>query len=161
MNTGASLNRGGSRQDYATPADFMEAVIKRFGVIACDLAANESNTKAQIWYGPDAWMHSEMDSLKVDWHKQRGNLWLNPPFSNISPWAQKCADESAKGARILFLTPASVGSNWFCQFVHQKANVLFLNKRIRFVGAKDDYPKDCILSCFGFGEVGYEVWRWK
>ena len=155
MNTGASMNRGGSRQDYETPVDFMRAVEKRFGVMNVDLAARSDNAKAPVW------IDEKKDSLLEDWGSLKGNLWLNPPFSNIAPWAQKCAIESANGARIFFLTPASVGSNWFSKFVHKKATVLFLNGRITFVGAKDPYPKDCILSCFSYGEPYYEVWKWK
>lgn len=152
--TGASLNRGGSRQDYETPSDFISAVEHRFGLISCDLAARPDNAKGPIWFDETT------NSLSIDWHKTGGALWLNPPFDNIAPWAEKCAAESSKGAKILFLTPASVGSNWFAKFVFKKANVLFLNKRLQFVGAKDAYPKDCILSCFGYGE-GFEIWRWK
>ena len=155
MTTGASMNRGASRQDYETPADFMRAVEKRFGVMSVDLAARSDNTKAPVW------IDEEKDSLLVDWSRLKGNLWLNPPFSNIAPWAEKCAVESAKGARVFLLTPASVGSNWFSNFVHKKATVIFLNGRITFVGSKDTYPKDCILSCFGYGESHYEVWKRK
>lgn len=153
--TGASFNRGKSRQDYETPEDFLAAVQKRFGIINCDLAARADNAKGPKWFD------EAVDSLTVDWHRTEGNLWLNPPFDNISPWAEKCAVESEKGAKILFLTPASVGSNWFSNFVFNKAHVLFLNKRLTFVGAKDAYPKDCILSCYGFGKPGFDVWRWK
>lgn len=87
-------------------------------------------------------------------------MWLNPPYSNIGPWAKKCAEESALGARILFLVPASVGSNWFRDFVFKKSLVLFLNDRIKFVGAEYVYPKDCIIAAYGFGEPGFEMWGW-
>lgn len=153
--TGATLNRGSSRQDYETPVDFITAVESRFGIINVDLAASKENTKGQIW------IDEQRDSLTVDWSGLRGNLWLNPPFSNIGPWANKCSEESKRGCKILFLTPASVGSNWFSQHVFGQAHILFLNGRITFVGADDPYPKDCMLSCFGLGTPGCEVWRWK
>lgn len=152
---GASFNRGSSKQDYETPDDLIQAVVKRFGLIACDLAASEKNAKAADW------LDEEENSLHIDWHSWHGNLWLNPPFSNIAPWAQKCAEESRKGAKILFLVPASVGSNWFAHFVFGQAKVLFLQNRITFKGAKDPYPKDCILACYGFDDPGFEMWRWK
>jgi len=154
--TGAALNRGGSRQDHETPADFMSAVRQRFGPIVYDLAALRSNRKADLFLSPD------VDSLTVQWHTLlRGTYWLNPPFSNIAPWAEKVDWESRSGAKILFLTPASVGSNWFAQSIFNKAKVLFLNGRLTFVGSKDPYPKDCILSVFGIEQPGFEVWRWK
>lgn len=153
--TGATLNRGSSRQDYETPADFITAVASRFGIISVDLAATKENTKGQIW------IDEKRNSLAVDWSGLRGVLWLNPPFNNIGPWAKKCSDESRRGCKILFLTPASVGSNWFSRHVFGKAHILFLNGRITFVGADDPYPKDCMLSCFGLGTPSCEVWRWK
>jgi phage N-6-adenine-methyltransferase len=157
------MNRGGSRQDYETPADFMAALVARFGQPDFDLAASHLNAKASHWYDSDT------DSLAQSW-ENKGLCWLNPPFSNIGRWAEKCAHESHEfcrdgrlhaGAKILFLVPASVGSNWFAEHVAGKALVLFLQGRLTFVGAKDPYPKDCILACYGFGKPGYEVWKWR
>ncbi len=100
-----------------------------------------------------------------EWHKIPGILWLNPPFDNIAPWAKKCAEESRKGAKILFLTPASVGANWFSSHVHRLSFVLGLNGRLAFDPANPTwgYPKDCILSCFGLagGVTGFDTWAWK
>ena len=156
MKTGASFARGGSKQDYETPPDFLCAVAQKFGPLICDLAARPDNKKADLFLIPD------VHSLTVHWHKLlKGNQWLNPPFDRISPWAMKCAAESKLGASILFLVPASVGSNWFADFVHDKAHVYLLNGRLQFVGAKDPYPKDCMLAAYGFGKPGYSVWRWK
>lgn len=151
--TGASMARGKSKQDYATPAIFIDAVVRRFGPLAWDLAAHAGNTKHENFFS------IEQDSFKQAWHKSPGNQWLNPEFDHITPWARKCAEECALGARILMLTPASVGSNWFAQFVHRKAFVIALNGRLSFDGIAP-YPKDCMLSCYNFG-VGFDVWNWR
>lgn len=156
MKTGPTINRGGSKQDYSTPRDFIEAVEKRFGPLAFDLAADAENTIVDNHFYDEA-----ANALSQDWHKLAGNLWLNPPFSCIAPWAEKCAQESRFGARILFLTPASVGSNWFIDHVMPNAYVFALNPRLKFGGCKDQYPKDLILSVFGFGFTGFGAWRWK
>jgi hypothetical protein len=100
----------------------------------------------------------EENSLSQDWSQLVGNLWLNPPFGSIAPWAKKCRTIKFS-AIIFFLTPASVGSNWFAENVHEKARVFFLSPRICFDG-KNPYPKDLMLSMFG-GPIGYECWRWK
>ncbi len=154
--TGASFSRGSSRQDYATPADFLAAVVARFGPLYFDLAASDDNAKAKHYFT------IRDNSLVQEWHKLPGLLWLNPPFDHIMPWACKCAEEAALGARILFLVPASVGSNWFNEFVHRKALVLALNGRLCFDPAHPTwgYPKDCILAGYGFG-VGFDTWTWK
>ena len=61
------------------------------------------------------------------------------------------------------LVPASVGSNWWQEFVHHKAHVLMLNDRIQFVGAEWVYPKDLGLLLYTpfIRQGSYEGWSWK
>ncbi len=160
---GASFARGQSRQDYCTPPEFLAAVKKRFRIdgFEHDLAATVENTVAKHFFC------DEENSLVQDWTRLLGNLWLNPPFGTIAPWAKKCAEcefqpaifPSDKEQRIFFLVPAAVGSNWWRDFVHDKSCVLFLNGRLSFDG-KNPYPKDCALCVYG-EKPGYECWRWK
>lgn len=154
--SGAALNRHRSKQDYETPLDLIAAIEKRFGKLSWDLAASEENKKAPSWIG------KEINSLMVDWHKLNGLCFLNPEFNNIAPWAEKCMKESLMGATILFLTPASIGSNWFADYVDGHAMVYALRPRLSFDG-KNPYPKDCILSFFSAGgrQSGFECWKWK
>lgn len=154
--TGATLNRGRSNQAWGTPWEFIRACVHRFGPISHDLAAGVDNRKANEFFG-------EMDnSLVQDWTRLDGNLWLNPPFANIGTWAEKCAVTSARRRGfILFLTPASIGTEWFEAYVHHRAVVLALSPRLTFEGADDPYPKDLMLSVYGYGLSGFNTWRWK
>lgn len=162
-----------SKQDQGTPWEFIRAVEARYGPIAFDLAASAHNKKHERYFSlpgdPKAEAH---DSLFQPWHKlcatvdQGSILWLNPEFKHIAPWAKKCLEESAKlsrGVRIGFLTPASVGSNWYRDFVFKKAWTNFLNGRIIFDGDVQPYPKDLMLTLFGWAgmQVGVDVWTWK
>jgi hypothetical protein len=61
--TGATLNRGRSKQDYGTPWEFIHAVQSRFGPLRFDLAASTENQKALEHWGPDV----GIDSLTQDW----------------------------------------------------------------------------------------------
>lgn len=162
--TGAALRRGRSKQDYGTPWEFIRAVEGRWGPILLDLAAHAGNAKAPLWIG------EEEDSLSVSWSElcPTGNLWLNPPFANIAPWAAKCHEEAAKRSGLIFLlTPASIGSEWFHAHVYQIARVLGLRPRIPFegppinpkTGKPDGYPKDLMLSIYG-EPPGLDTWRW-
>jgi phage N-6-adenine-methyltransferase len=149
---------GRSRQDYGTPWEFIFAVTARFGPIACDLAASAENAKAAAFYD------KARDSLSVSWSTEHptGNLWLNPEFADLEPWAEKCASESLKRQGLIFLlTPASIGSNWFAAHVNRKAMVLGLSPRLQFEGTTAPYPKDLSLSIFGMGFNGFDCWRWK
>jgi phage N-6-adenine-methyltransferase len=155
--TGPSINKGRSKQDYGTPSDFIAAVEKRFGPLAIDLACTRENAKA-----PDGFYFPECDALVATWSGLQGNLWLNPPFANIDPWAEKLARECRyRQGFALFLTPASIGSNWFANHVAGKAVVLGLSPRLTFEGTTDPYPKDLSLSVYGYGLHGFDTWRWK
>lgn len=171
---GAAFARGQSKQDYATPRVLLDAIKLKFEVKAWawDLAANWKNQVGPEgrFYGPDHPKVSLRDSLVLDWSELRGDLWLNPPFSNIAPWAKKCFDTAGwpynlrahtfePPRRIFFLVPAAVGSNWWKAYVHRKARVYFLNGRPSFDG-KNGYPKDIALVMWG-EKPGYQCWRWR
>ena len=145
---------GRSKQDYGTPWEFIDAVAARFGPIAFDLAAHAANCKHADYY------NVEDDSLSKDWTKLRGNLWLNPEFGDIAPWAAKSSREASHDRRVFMLTPASIGSNWFAEHVHGKALVLGLSPRMMFEGATDPYPRDLMLSIYG-EFPGFGTWRWR
>lgn len=153
---GAAHARFRSRQDYQTPDDFMLAVRNRFGAPEWDLAASAENAKAPNY------ITKEGDSLSSDWLALTGGAlsFLNPEFGNIAPWAEKCARSMQRGCRILFLTPASPGANWFQEWVVPFSHVLELSPRMSFDG-KNPFPKDTCLSVYCWGLTGRSHWRWK
>ena len=156
---------GKSKQDYRTPDNFIEAVKRKFGPLFHDLAANTLNRQCASYWGPDGHV---IDSLETDWNLKVPDgewCWLNPPFSNIAPWAEKCAESTIP---ILFLVPAAVGANWFRDHVDGKAFVYALNGRLAFDPdhPKWGYPKDCMLCVYdapGLRQYGpgFTVWSWR
>jgi phage N-6-adenine-methyltransferase len=148
-----------SNQIVGTPPEFIEAVERRFGALAVDLAALPENAKAPAYITP------EQNALTVPWAATYPGAfaWLNPEFADLDPWVAKCRAETSpyNGFRIALLTPASVGTNWFADHIHGKAKVLALSPRLTFVGQSEPYPKDCILSLFGFNRTGFDLWRWR
>ena len=149
---------GKSEQSVGTPIDFLDAVRRRFGTIVRDLAADIDNAVTPRCITVAG------NSLVQPWAEDdpTGLLWLNPPFSDIRPWARKCAVESKmRHGLIVMLTPGGVSTNWFHDHVAPNAYVLDLNPRLRFIGHDQDYPKDLILSVFGYGLVGRAQWQWK
>ena len=155
---------GKSVQEVQTPREFLDAVERRFGVLTWDLAADETNHVTKDWSGPGS--EVQVDSLAGAWWAlPPGFKWLNPPYGNIAPWAEKCANDAHCNwhngpSRIALLVPASVGSNWFANYVDGKALVLFLRPRLTFVGHTQSYPKDLILALYG-EKPGYECWDWR
>lgn len=150
---------GRSKQDYGTPRVFLDAVEQRFGELNIDLAAHEGNRVTSSYFGPGG-IYPDSLSDECDWSNHGGVLWLNPEFGNIAPWAEKCAANRNRSDWILFLVPASIGTDWFKEHVQHKSIVLGLSPRMSFDG-KNAYPKDLMLCCYGFGLSGFDTWRWK
>jgi site-specific DNA-methyltransferase (adenine-specific) len=168
---------GRSKQDYETPPDLIAAIEARWGKLTVDLAARADNAKCPRFITP------EQDSLVQDWAAWIGDGigWLNPEFADISEWAAKCA--GCIGIRAIMLTPASIGSEWFADHCELTAKVVGLRPRICFGGCHQlypakhpkagqrncdescfgcaTYPKDCMLTLWGFGPPTFESWRWK
>lgn len=155
-------DRNNSKQDYATPEAFIVASLARLRIkqYKFDFAADLSNFKADRFWGV------ENDALTQNAQQWAAKVaggwgWLNPPFKDIAPWARKCAEAEDEGAHIAFLVPASVGANWFSDYIHHRALVLGLNGRIDFI-AGNHFPKDCMLCLFGPTiSPGFDVWCWK
>jgi len=144
---------GRSETVVVTPENFMTAVKRFLGIkeFAWDLAALPENTKAEKYYTP------EDDALSQVWSYQ-GWGWLNPPYDNITPWVKKCYESNM---HVAMLVPASVGSNWWRDYVEDCARIYFLNGRIQFVGHTAGYPKDLALLLYGvIPELG-RSWDWR
>ena len=160
MKSGASLNRGGSRQDYQTPMVLLDAIKRRLGIesFAIDLAASADNTAASRYFT------SENNALEQNWTIAIGDGWgwMNPPFGKMEPWVEKCAAEGDEGTKIAVLLPASIGAKWWIRHVHNKAQVLILDGRVTFVGETDPFPKDCVIAIYADAYAPtYRVWDWK
>jgi phage N-6-adenine-methyltransferase len=113
---------------YRTPRNFMDVIRAEFGPLTWDLAASADNAQALQYL-------TETDNaLALDrpWRRLGGWLWLNPPYGNIGVWAAKAAEEARHGAKILFLVPAAVGSNWYAESLHGQAGIRFLRPRLVF-----------------------------
>jgi DNA (cytosine-5)-methyltransferase 1 len=148
---------GRSEQVVATPPEFLSAVKNRLRIteFAYDLAASAENSVAPRYFD------EETNALSQDWYTIEGWLWLNPPYSNIEPWVAKAAAESRFGAQIAMLVPASVGANWWRDYVRKTAYITFLNNRIKFVGHEHLYPKDLALLLYTkYLQGGDCMWRW-
>ena len=151
-----------SEQNVATPWDFIAAVKRDFAVrtFSWDLAATAENSKADVsryYLGPGSEFGD--DSLATAWPFD-GDCWLNCEFGDIAPWAKKCAEQKRHG-RIFLLTPSSTGADWFVRYVLNRAHVVAVAPRVKFVGHTHPFPKDLTLSVFSSVVGGVSTWRWK
>ncbi len=169
---------GRSKQDYCTPPEFIDAVLKRLGVQSFyfDLAATAKTKilRSHARIGP------EDNSLLCEWSGAPLTTWnwLNPPYADIGPWVAKAHQEARLHAvQTAMLIPASVGANWWATWVHNRCYVLFPRPRLQFVGTTAPYPKDCALLLYSrkaqlsnhektdcilqHSNIGYDTWKWK
>lgn len=151
-----------SNQTWETPPEFIAAVERRYGKIGFDLAASAQNRKAEAFYSEaDDALTAPWDSIATATGHKVKVAWLNPPFADIEPWAKKCAEVRWLPRWTLMLVPASMGSLWWARNVNPFAQSFGI-PRLKFVGAKDPYPKDLALIVYGFGCLpanGYWDWR--
>lgn len=147
---------GRSIQEVETPADLIAAVTRRFGSIGFDLAASAENTKGPRFFT------REDDTLQQSWDLGPGVrvAWLNPEFSDIGPYAEKCCEVRDLRRWTLMLVPQG-SPDWACDFVWERAYVLKLKGRVTFVGHQQGFPKDLMVACYGYGLSGEEVWDWR
>jgi len=147
--------------DRGTDKEFFASLDKRFGGFSLDVAAAKHNRKCRRYFT------REQDGLSQEWH---GNVWCNPPYSDIRSWVQKAWDEWNRGhgglsagltlamgdapSLIVMLLPANhVEQAWWQDLVEphrDKPNsplrVEFLRGRLRFdrpdwtPGPKGDRP---------------------
>lgn len=163
---------GKSEQVVRTPPEFLNAVKSLLGIhhFAIDLSALEENAVAERCYTPT---HS---GLIHPWYTGAASWgFCNPEYSDIAPWVEKAAQETRRArANSAVLIPASVGSNWWADYVHAQAMVLFLKGRITFLdkmgkpicsprtGKPTPYPKDLALLLYSpHWAPGYEPWDWR
>jgi len=158
---------GQSNQDVGTPPEFIQAACQKLHIkeFNWDLAAEASNSVCgQRFYS------KEMDSFKQDWARPEhfrnwsGALWnwLNPPFAHIYPWAEKCFQESLRGAYTALLVPAATDTEWWKDYVHGHGYALLARPRITFIGHTQGYPKGLALVLYTpQGFYGYDLWNWK
>lgn len=89
------------------------------------------------------------NGLIQDWS---GNVvFCNPPYSrgNIDLWVEKCYNESQKDNTVIVaLVPVSTSAKWFHQYVLGKAEIRFIQGRIRFVGAPFTAPFSSMILIY-------------
>ena len=145
--------------DRGTDPGFIEELEERFGKFSLDVAASKHNKKAKRYYT------IKDDGLIREWY---GNVWCNPPYSDIRSWVQKAWSEWPGGGlssamrvamgdaprRIVMILPANrTEQGWWQDLVEpfrdkedSPLRVEFLRGRMRFdrpnavVGPKRDRP---------------------
>jgi len=117
-------------QDRETPQWLFRMLDDEFH-FTLDAAADESNAKCNDY------LDEEIDALSVPWEDDV--VWLNPPYGRgrgTERWVQKAWSESQDRATTVMLLPASTDTYWWHKYVLDRAEIRFVNGRLKF----DDLP---------------------
>ena len=123
------------QDDWTTPQDLFDELNNEFD-FTLDPCTNGENAKCEKFYT------EEDDGLLQDWSGER--VFVNPPYSKAGKqdqWVKKCYEESKKENTIVVaLLPARTDTKRFHSYILNKAEIRFLQGRLKFGGAKNPAP---------------------
>lgn len=108
--------------EYGTPSSVLNALDREFhfDLDSCPLGAT--------------------DGLEREW---RGNIFVNPPYSNIDAFMRKGREEltAQRAQSVVYLVPARTDTAWFHEYCLGRASeIRFIRGRLKFNGAKNNAP---------------------
>uniref|UniRef100_UPI0039067A5A phage N-6-adenine-methyltransferase n=1 Tax=Enterobacter asburiae TaxID=61645 RepID=UPI0039067A5A len=87
---------------------------------------------------------AEQNTLEMPWADYLnvpGYVWLNPPYSDITPFVKKAADESANQIGTVMLVPADTSVGWFKEAIQTASEVRFITAgRLAFINPVTGKP---------------------
>ena len=87
---------------------------------------------------------AEQNTLETPWADYLsipGYVWLNPPYSDITPFVKKAAAESANQIGTVMLVPADTSVGWFKEAIQTASEVRFITAgRLAFINPVTDKP---------------------
>lgn len=82
-----------------------------------------------------------LETLWVDYLNVPGYVWLNPPYSDITPFVKKAAAESANQIGSVMLVPADTSVGWFKEAIQTASEVRFITAgRLAFINPVTGKP---------------------
>lgn len=137
------------KDKWETPYDVFHRLNREF-FFTLDPCCEIHTAKAETYYTPDE------DGLTKDWEGH--NVFVNPPYSrgNIDKWVKKCSEEGKK-TTVVALLPVSTSAAWFHDYVWGKAEIRFIRRRIRFVGAPFTAPFSSMVAIWRPGSAQSDV----
>lgn len=87
---------------------------------------------------------AEQNTLETPWADYLsvpGYVWLNPPYSDITPFVKKAAAESANQIGTVMLVPADTSVGWFREAIQTASEVRFITAgRLAFINPLTGKP---------------------
>ncbi len=126
---------------WSTPQDFYDKLNEEFH-FTLDPCADEFNHKCDKYYTKSD------DGLKQDWSGE--TVFVNPPYGRvIKDWVQKSYKESKKdNTKVVMLIPARTDTKYFHKYIYHKAEIRFIEGRLKFGDSKNSAPFPSMVVVF-------------
>jgi phage N-6-adenine-methyltransferase len=113
-------------QSWETPDELFKKCDAIWG-FEVDVCADETNRKCKHYFD------EARDGLKQNW--KHYVCWCNPPYKDPLSWIHKAEDSALRGATVVMLLPVDTSTYWFKEIMYSAYEIIFLNPRVRFIGA--------------------------
>lgn len=88
------------------------------------------------WFDPCPFLNCEEElwenGLWVDWMDKGGRAFVNPPFSEMPAWVEKCILEHKKGCTIVGICKHDSSTAWWRRLNEAGARFMFFHGRLRY-----------------------------
>ncbi|ENP7129678.1 phage N-6-adenine-methyltransferase [Raoultella planticola] len=125
------------RNLWQTPVPLFVALDAEF-CLTLDAAASADNALC------NRYITEEQNTLETPWADYLGipgYVWLNPPYSDITPFVKKAAAESANQIGTVMLVPADTSVGWFREAIETASEVRFIvGGRLAFINPVSGKP---------------------
>ncbi|MBS5178108.1 MAG: phage N-6-adenine-methyltransferase [Klebsiella oxytoca] len=125
------------RNLWETPVPLFVALDAEF-CLKLDAAASADNALC------NRYITEEQNTLETPWADYLsipGYVWLNPPYSDITPFVKKAAAESANQIGTVMLVPADTSVGWFREAIETASEVRFIvGGRLAFINPVSGKP---------------------
>ena len=134
--------------EWSTPQAFYDLLDREFH-FTLDPCATAENAKCTRYYT------KEDDGLLKPWHDEV--VFVNPPYSQIVLWTQKCEAASRCGCTVVMLIPSRTDTRYWHRWIMRAAEVRFVKGRLKFGGATNSAPFPSAVAVFRHGHMGNPV----
>lgn len=125
------------RDLWRTPPALFAALDAEF-CFQLDAAAAQHNALCRNF------ITAEQNTLETPWSDYLnvpGYVWMNPPYSDITPFVKKAAAESANQIGTVMLVPADTSVGWFKEAIQTASEVRFITAgRLAFINPVTGKP---------------------
>ena len=97
---------------------------------------------------------SKTDGLTIDWKNKN---YVNPPYSKLKIWVEKCIEQHQKNKEILMLIPARTDTKAFKMLYDYGAHFIFITGRLKFNDKGVAPFPSMLVNIIGGGNSTFEL----